>query len=638
MHLDMLFDRFKEVCVTNKRFWSWTGFMAAMTMVLAACGGTPPAQAPTTAPAAAATTAPAPTTAAAATTAPAAATTAPAATAAATTAPAATAAPTEPPAAAAGGRLKILYWQSVTILNPHLASGTKDFDGASVILEPLARRSDTDELVPYLAAEIPTLENGGVAADGTSVTWKLKEGLKWSDGSDFTVDDIIFTWEYCKDEATACTTKSNFDPIGNVEAVDATTVKVTWAEPNADPYISFVGPNGMILQKAQFGACIGAAASTDAACQAANLAPIGTNAWKLLDFKPGDTVLYERNPEFRDPDSVFFDEVEIKGGGDAASAARAVCETEEVDFSWNLQIPKAVLEPILAAGKCDPIAGGSFGVERIVINFSNPDPALGDKRSEPDQPHPFMTDLAVRQAINLAIDRSAIVEQLYGPTGEPTCNILTVPAAVNSPNTTCERDVEAAKKLLDDAGWVVNGGGREKDGVKLVINFQTSINTLRQGEQAIIKANLAEIGITVNVKAVDAGVFFSGDPGNPDTLNKMYVDMQMYTNGPTSTDPQPYLQSFTCAERNAAANQWNANGDGRYCNEEYDALFETLKGEFDPAKRAEIAIQLNDILTNDVAVIALVNRQTPNGKLKALNGPTFNTFDSSIWTIASWSK
>lgn len=541
---------------------------------------------------------------------------------------------TEAPVAEAGGRLRILYWQAVTTLNPHLASGTKDFDGATVILEPLARRNSSDELVPYLAAEIPTVENGGVAADASSVTWKLKDGLKWSDGSDFTADDIIFTWQYCADEATACTTSSNFANIANVEGVDG-GVKITWKQPNPDPYVAFVGPNGMILQKAQFGACIGAAASTDAACQTANLAPIGTNAFMLMEFKPGDVVLYERNPNYRAADQVFFDEVEIKGGGDAQSSATAACETQEVDFAWNLQLPKAVLEPILASGNCDAIAGGSFGVERIVVNFSNPDPALGDKRSEPDQPHPFLTDPAVRKAINMAIDREAIATQLYGPTGEPTCVALTVPAPVYNKDLTCARDVEGAKAMLEAAGWV-GSPVREKDGVKLVVSFVTSINTLRQGEQAIIKANLAQIGILVNVKAVDAGVFFSGDPGNPDTLNKMYVDLQMYTNGPTTTDPQTYLSAWTCENMNSSANNWNGTNDGRFCDPEYDALIAQFDSELDPAKRVEIALQANAMLTEKGAVIPLINRRTPNAKGKNLDGPTFNTFDSSIWNIQDW--
>jgi peptide/nickel transport system substrate-binding protein len=542
--------------------------------------------------------------------------------------------------AAAGGKLNILYWQSITILNPHQATGTKDFDGATVILEPLARYNQNDELVPYLAAEIPTTENGGVPADGASVTWKLKPGVKWSDGSDFTADDVVFTWQYCADEATACVNRANYQPIKTVEAVDPTTVKVTWNEPNPNPYVSFVGQQGMILQKAQFANCIGAAAITDAACQAANLAPIGTNAYMLKELRPGDTVIYERNPNYRDAANVFFDEVEIKGGGDAVSAARAVCETGEVDFSWNLQVQKDVLEPILAAGNCDAIAGGSFGVERVVINFANPDPALGDKRSEPDQPHPFLTDPKVRQAINMAIDREAIANQLYGPTGEPTCNILVVPAPLNSTNTKCEHDVEGAIALLEEAGWTLPEGSavRQKDGVSMILSFSTSINSLRQGEQAIIKANLAEVGIQVDLKAIDAGVFFGGDPGNPDTLNKMYVDIQMYTNGPEGPSPTSYFEGWTCDKVNSAANQWQGGNDGRYCNKEFDTLYAQYAAEFDQDKRTEMAIQLNDILVNDNAIMPLINRFTPNGKLKTLDGPTYNTFDSNLWNIHLWKR
>jgi peptide/nickel transport system substrate-binding protein len=367
------------------------------------------------------------------------------------------------------------------------------------------------------------------------------------------------------------------------------------------------------LQKAQFGNCIGEKAATDAACQAANLAPVGTNAWKVKEFKPGDVVVYERNPNYRDAAKVAFDTVEIKGGGDAVSAARAVCENGEVDYAWNLQVQKDVLAPILEGGNCDAIAGGSFGIERIVLNFANPDPALGDKRSEPDQPHPILSDIKVRQAISLAIDRKAISDQLYGPTGAPTCNAVVAPAQYNSTNTKCDRDVEKAKQLLDEAGWKLPDGGsvREKDGKRLSLTYQTSINQLRQGEQAIVKQNLAEVGIEANLRAIDAAVFFGSDEGNPDTLGKFYADLQMYTNSNTDPDPTSYLDGWTCAQQSAAANKWQFNGDGRFCSKEYDALLGQFKKEFDADKRAALAIQLNDYLVNNFVILPLENRFEP---------------------------
>ncbi len=560
-----------------------------------------------------------------------------------TAAPAAepTAAPAAEPTAApatgdAGGVLKILYWQAPTILMPHQGQGTKDFDVASPILEPLARYNEKGEPIPYLAEEIPTPENGGVSADSTTVTWKLKPGLKWSDGSDFSADDVVFTWEFCADSATACTTQSSFLPIKSVEAVDATTIKITYKEPNPDYLVSFVGPQGMIIQRKQFESCIGAAAAT---CPANN-SPIGTGPYKLQDFKPGDTVIYAKNENYRDAANVAFDTVEIKGGGDAVSAARAVCETGEVDYAWNLQVEKAVIEQIFTGGKCDFLTAGSTGIERIVINFANPDEALGDKRAEPDQPHPILSDPKVRQALSLAIDRQTMADQVWGVGGKPTCNSVTQPADINSPNTECPYDPEKAKQLLEEAGWVDSDGDgiREKDGKPFQLLYSTSINALRQKEQALVKANWAAVGIQAELKAVDAGVFFASDEGNPDTFGHFFADVQMYTNSPTSPDPTTYFNDFTCSQVASKENGWKLGNNGRYCSKEFDAVVEQIKKELDPVKRKALMIQANDILVNDGAILPLIDRSTPEGKSKALTGPTGTTFDSVLWNIGTWKK
>ncbi len=295
-----------------------------------------------------------------------------------------------------GGTLRILYWQAPTILNFHLGQGTKDSDASRLILEPLAASGPDGRPVPVLAAEIPTVDNGGVSQDLKTVTWKLKTGVKWSDGSNLTADDVVFTYQFCADPKTACSTNNAFQGAEKVEAVDPSTVRITWKEPNPNPYQMFTSTNGQILQKKQFANCIGEKATKDTACQQASNAPIGTGPYKLREFRPGDAVAYDMNENYRDANKPYFKEVQWKGGGDAVSAARAVFQTGETDYAWNLQVEAAVLEQLQAGGKGELLTIPGSSVERILLNRANPDPALGDKRAEPDQPHPFLTDLNVR--------------------------------------------------------------------------------------------------------------------------------------------------------------------------------------------------------------------------------------------------
>jgi len=605
--------------------------------ILAACGGgtAAPATPPTAAPAAEAPTA-----------APAAAPTAAPAAEAPTAAPAAEAptaapaeAPTAAPAAAAGGpggTLKLLWWQAPTILNTHKAQGTKDQDASRLITEPLAALGPDGKPVARLADEIPSYENGDIAKDNMSITWKLKKGIKWSDGSDFTADDVVFTWQFCADPATACTTATKFDPIKSVEAVDPNTAKVTWKEANTNPFVAFVGFSGPIIQKKQFADCIGAKAET---CPANN-APVGTGPYVVKDFKPGDVVVYEKNKLYRDADKVAFDGVEIKGGGDAVSAARAVLETGEVDYAWNLQVEPQVMDEIMKGGKGDLVVAPGPNMERLLLNFANPDPALGDKRSEPTEKHPFLTDLKVRQALAMALDRKLISDQGYGQAGQPTCSMVTAPPDYVSSVTSCPQDVEGAKKLLADAGWTdTDGDGMvDKDGKPMTIVYQTTINAVRQKTQAIVKAAWGAIGVNVQLRAIDAGVFFSSDVGNPDTAAKFYADVEMYTTGNDFPDPTNYLDGFTCAQITQKSNQWKLANNNRYCNKDYDAVVTELKKTTDAAKRKELIVKANDILVNDVVCIPLVARSTPSAMIKGLKGPTGNQWDTELWNIAEWSK
>ena len=605
-------------------------------LVTAACApaAPAPAAAPTTAAAAPkATDAPK---AAAPTTAPA---VAPAAAPKATDAPKAAApAPAAGAGRGKGDQLKILYWQAPTILNPHLSQGSKDYDAAAVALEPLAWIGPDGKPVAALAAEVPTRENGGVAADGKSVTWKLKPGVKWSDGSDFTADDVVFTFNYCANPATACTNAAQTKGVEKVEAVDKNTVKVTFKEATTNPYQTLVARQFMILQKKQFENYQGEKAK-DAP---GNLKPIGTGPYQVKEFKPGDVVLYDINPNFREADKPFFKEVQIKGGGDATSAARAAFQTGDVDYAWNLQVPWTVLGPLASSpsAKADLVTAVSSNVERVLINFADPNKEIDGARAEPSTRHPFLTDPKVRQALALAIDRKAIADQLYGKTGSATCNIVSGVPELESKNTKCEPDLARAEQLLEEAGWKKGGDGiRTKDGQRLKVVFQTTINPVRQATQDLIKAAWQKIGVETELKSINSTVFFSTDVANPDTGAKFYSDVQMYTNGAEQPDFVNYLNGWTTKEITQKSNEWRGANYHRWSNPDYDKLVETIRAETDATKRRELIIKANDLLVNETVVIPLVARAFPvAGKAKDLKGLVANPWDADLWNLKDWSR
>ena len=535
------------------------------------------------------------------------------------------------------GHLNIIYWQAPSILNPYLSGGTKDIESSSLTLEPLARYNEKAEMVPWLAEEIPTVANGGVSEDLTSITWKLKQGIKWSDGSDFTAADVVFTADYCMDETGGCQQAEKFADITSVEAVDDHTVKITFSKAKPFPYAALVGGESPIIQKAQFENCMGAKAPE---CTEQNFGPHGTGPFRVTEFKANDVSSWEANPHYRDPAKPSFATLTFKGGGDAASAARAVLQTGEFDYAWNLQIDPQILIDMEKDGKGTVVASFGTGVERMMVNMTNPDPALGDKRATVEGgAHPFLTDPAVRRALSLAIDRQTLVDVGYGKAGKPTCNVVpNPPQYVSSGNDWClTQDIAQANKVLDEAGWAKGGDGiREKDGVRLSILYQTSTNAVRQDTQALVKQWWSEIGVETELKNIDASVFFGGDQSSPDTFQKFFADIEMYTNLFNGTDPEAYMNGWTCGQIPSPSNNWLGNNMPRYCNPEYDALQQELAKTADLDKRAEIVKQQNDLLVSDGAMIPLIHRGRVSAHSKTMGNVKLNTWDSELWNSADW--
>ena len=535
------------------------------------------------------------------------------------------------------GNVSIIYWQAPSILNPYLSGGTKDSESASLVIEPLARYDQDGNLVPWLVDEVPTVENGGVAEDLTSITWKLSQGLLWSDGTPLTSADVKFTADYCMDPEGGCAYATRFEGVSNVEVVDDLTVKISFDSPTPFPYGPLVGAESPVIQAAQFANCMGAKAPE---CTTENFNPIGTGPFVVTEFKPNDVITLKANDNYRDPAKPAFASVTFKGGGDATAAGRAVMETGEFDYAWNLQLAPEVIAQMQEGGKGTPVAGFGPLVERVMLNQTNPSPELPEgERATAKHPHPFLQDPAVYKAMSLAIDRPLLVEIGYGQAGRVTCNWIPAPAAVNSDTFTCDKqDIEGAKKLLDDAGIVdTDGDGvREKDGVPLKIVYQTSTNAVRQDFQALIKEWWSQIGIQSELRNINASVFFGGDPGSPDTFQKFYADVEMYANTFNGTDPQSYLGNGLCDKAPKPESQWQGENISRFCNEEYDQLHAQLAETAGAEERAQIARQLNDIIVANGGMIPLVHRGRLSAHSNTLGGVVLNVWDSELWNAADW--
>ena len=535
------------------------------------------------------------------------------------------------------GHLNMIYWQAISTMNPYLSGGNKEMNAASIVLEPLARFDPQAELIPWLARELPTLENGGVSEDLKTITWHLQEGLLWSDGTEVTSSDVAFTYEYCTHPAGGCAYRDRFAGIESVETPDDHTIIVNFTDATPNPYIPFVGAGSPILQRAQFEDCVGARAPE---CTDQNFAPIGTGPYRVANFQPNDVVEFVMNENYRVANQPYFESITWAGGGDAMGAARAVFQTGEMDYAWNLQLAPEVIAQMEAGGRGELLVDFGPLMERIELNFTDPSPELPDnERGTRMHPHPILSDIRVREALSRALDRELLTEIGFGPMGMATCNFIVAPPAMASPNNDdcLVQDIDRANELLDEAGWERGSDGiRTKDGRRLELLFQTSTNAVRQDFQAIIQQWWREIGVEARLRNIDASVFFGSDPSSPDTYVKFWADVQMYANFFEGADPTQHLEQRRCGREARPETQWQGQNINRYCNEEYDTLWAELNREPDLDRRAELVIALNDMFVQDYAILPLVARGTVSAKSNTLGGVEFNVWDTQHWNQAEW--
>ncbi|MCO5215760.1 MAG: peptide ABC transporter substrate-binding protein [Thermomicrobiales bacterium] len=533
------------------------------------------------------------------------------------------------------GQLNILWWQAPTVLNPHLNGDA----GAQFVLEPLLAYAPNSAIVPVLVQETPTVENGLLAPDFSEVTFRLIEGLLWSDGEPVTARDIQFTWQWITTPINTSTSFNQWNTIADVEIVDDVTARVTFKNPVVNWYDPFT--NDLI------GALLPAHAFGDDPTNpndAFQTAPIGTGPYVVESFTPNDQGIYVINENYREPNKPYFGKILLKGGGDAVAAGRAVLQTGDFDWAWNIQADPETLASLEDGSKFGYLVQ-TTGVTReaLYINFSDPDTEVDGQRSEKNTPHPILSDLAVRQAIALGVDRALIAGQLYGDETLVPSNNLTGIEFYDSPNTTWEFSSEKATQLLEEAGWVLDGNVRKKDGVELTLEILASVNTVRQKTQAILKQNLDSIGFHIEIPQVDSTVFFDSTAGNDQSLYKMYFDIGLWSSGPNTKIPVTWLGNWYAGPNgeniSQQSNNWQGYNVQRWQNADYDAAFEALRVATSEEQAQQLLWQLNDLTIDDVAVIPLVLRPfytAVSNRLEFRNQAFENPFTGYFWNIENW--
>jgi peptide/nickel transport system substrate-binding protein len=533
-----------------------------------------------------------------------------------------------------GGAVRMLYWAAPTILNPHLAVAPKDLEASQLFYEPLADIDTDGNVVPVLAQETPSVANGGVAPDGTWVQWRLKRGVTWHDGRPFTADDVVFTWQYAADIATATTSIGSYRDIDRVERVDDHTAKVVFKRPVPFWADAFCTSAGFVLPRHVFEPYRGGK-SREAP---ANLKPVGTGPYRYVDFKPGDVLQADINPAYHVPNRPFFDTVELKGGGDPVSAARAVLQTGQYDYGWGLNMEDEILRRLEDGGKGRVVIGRTTNLDYIQLNQADPWRDVDGERASVKSTHPFLTDPAVRGALALLVDRAAIQSEIWGRQGDTTGNFLNRrPFA--APNTRWEFNPDKANALLDAGGWKRGPDGiRVKDGKRLKLLFQTVNQPIRQKMQQVVKQACGRAGIECELKAVVGSVFFSSDPGNVDTESHFYADLQLSPKILRQPDPQAFMRAFCSWEVAQKANKWAGVNVTRFRSDEYDRLWRAAEGEMDSVKRAAMFIRMNDLVVQNVVVIPVIIRHAVFATSNAIRGFDFSPFSGPLWRLVYWTR
>ena len=485
--------------------------------------------------------------------------------------------------------------------------------------------NERGEYVPVLAAEVPSVENGGVSKDGLTITYKLKKGVKWSDGKPFTSADVKFTWEALINPKNLVKSRSGYELIESVETPDDYTAVVKYREYYA-PYLTRFAP---VLPKHILGNLEN---MNDAPY---NRMPVGTGAFKVTEWVSGDHITMVKNPLYREADKVKIDKLFFKIIP-SREVGIAQIQAGDIDGVWDLieaQIPMMERNPNVTLSLSSALVS-----ERLIMNHSIP---TAPNNGNPDFPHPILADLRVRQAIQYGIAKQKIIDKLLYGKAQPGTSEIPAGWAHNPNIKPTAYNPEKAKQLLAEAGWKPGTDGiRQKDGQRLRLKITTTTgNKLREMVEQVLVAQMKSIGVEFFIENVPSSVLFGSWSNDADRKKGRY-DILMYTTGPGIDPHQQYEGYFHSKNIPTEANGGSGYNYTRHRDAELDKWLELAGKAPSMEERAAAYRKAQERVAQIVPHIYLyrrVNVHAFRNNVKGWKPNGYGIIDAvATWNVADW--
>ena len=504
------------------------------------------------------------------------------------------------------GQIIVGVSQEPTIFHPLMPGIEVDQGVWFAMFNPLWHTEPDGSFVPDLAAAVPTVENGGISADGLQWKVKLRKGVKWHDGTDFTSEDVKFTLELINNKNFRAATRLGHGLVQDIKTNGPN--EISWKMSKGySPYLAllswtFIVPKHIL------------ASATDPNATAFASAPVGTGPFKWSRRVAGQSVTLEANTNYFG-DGPYVERV-IWSYVPDANVLYTQFKTGQIDYAGYNGLLAHFYKEAAALPDRKVLSGSNGQIECIVMNFTKPQ----------------FADKNVRKALLAGINRKAIIDVVYyGLPQQAESYTISTSWAFNPNLPKQSFDVAAGSKLLEEAGWKAGSDGvRAKNGVKLEFAVATIAgNPQREQVLQLIQQDWKKMGVAMSIKTMPSAVVY----GDYYTKSQFDALLLSSTFG-TGADPDP-TQRFS----STAIPVQGGGGQNfyQYRNAEVDRLLLIGQQTFKRNERKDAYWKIQAAIRDDLAILPICQPTVIEGTKAKLVGLRQNpTVRSNCWNIGSW--